>query len=422
MHTVESERRRRVYRATDDQMISVVRWRWPRGSMKFKSMCWWPCFCLMCWMVHGAQCTHIISKTRYIYILTHFIFLLFSVSIIIICDICDVTLDSNDPNQIISTNEAGVETVSDRPSNIFDSESQTQAPRDDDDDSFFIPDETSGPLSAPVLKKWVSIVLNNKVATLAVVALATTFGFAIAVLYPWTGPNNIETSKAKAMTTECDTRRLHDTKPHHIAVAPEAAVPSWEGRKLFPLACTTTINPPDTATISNCVGSSDPGNSNVLQQAINDASDNDVICMNPGKYYTACQTHVTKPLTILGACAGVNAPGDPNFNPTSGARTGCTASGETVWVASNEFNTVNGGLQGIFVDTSDVTIDGIAFHEETETFRRTVGVLCDASSGSYENIKVLNNYMKAAKISATCPIGGADSSLFPKTITNLEYK
>lgn len=358
-----------------------------------------------------------------IYILTHFIFLLFSVSII-----CDVTLDSNDPNQIISTNEAVETVLDDRPSNnIFDSESQTQAPRDDDDDdddSFFIPDETSGPLSAPVLKKWVSIVLNNKVATLAVVALATTFGFAIAVLNPWTGPNNIETSKA--ITTECDNdRRLHDTKPHHIAVAPEAAVPSWEGRKLFTLpACTTTISPtdPTTTTISNCVGSSNPGANNVLQQAINDASDNDVICMKPGKYYTACQTHVNKKLTILGACAGVQAPGDANFDPTSGPRTGCTATGETVWVASNTYDDSNGGLQGIFVDVSDVTIDGIAFYEESETFRRTVGVLCDAPSGNYENIKVLNNYMKAAKISATCAIGGNDSSKFPKTITNLEYE
>ena len=336
-------------------------------------------------------------------------------------------LDSNDPNQIISTydNEAVETVLDDHPNNIFKAESQTQAPRDDDDDSFFIPDETSAgdaptnnTPSESVLKKWVvSIVLNNKVATLAVVALATTFGFAIGAL-TWTGANEMVTSKA----TNCIDRRLHDdTKPHHIAVAPEAAVPSWEGRKLT--ACTTTIDPPNTATIQNCVGSSNPGNSNVLQQAINDASDNDVICMNPGNYYTACQTHVTKPLTIRGACAGIPASDDPNFDPTSEVRSGCTESAETVWVASNAFDDSNGGLQGIFVDVSGVTIDGISFYEETETFRRTVGVLCDAGPGDYENIKVLNNYMKGEKISASCPIGGANgSSQFPKTITNLEYE
>jgi len=78
-------------------------------------------------------------------------------------------------------------------------------------------------------------------------------------------------------------------------------------------------------------------------------------------------------------------------------------------------------LQGIFVDSSDVTIDGIAFYEESMTFRRMVGILCDAPAGNYENIKVLNNYMKGDQISSTCPIGGPDSLKFPKTITNLEY-
>jgi hypothetical protein len=70
-----------------------------------------------------------------------------------------------------------------------------------------------------------------------------------------------------------------------------------------------------------------------------------------------------------------------------------------------------------------VTIDGIAFYEESMTFRRMVGILCTAPAGNYENIKVLNNYMKGDKISSTCPIGGAtdQGATFPKNITNLEY-
>lgn len=344
------------------------------------------------------------------------------------------------PNQIIPPTNEAVETVlDDRPNtnnnteNIFDAESQTRAraPRDDDD-SFFVPDGTSGdapanngntPPSASAPKKWMSIVMNNNLATLAVVAasamLATTLVGAIGVLKTRTGADKIQISKATA--TDCIERRLHDTKPHHIAVETAAAVPSLEGRKLS--TCTVTIDPPDVSSnFANCVGSSSPGNSNVLQQAINDATAGDVICMNPGKYYTACQTRINKALTIRGACAGIVANSSDTFDPTSQTRTGCTAGGETVWVASNAYDDSNGGLQGIFVDVSDVTIDGISFYEETETFRRTVGVLCDAPPGNYENISVLNNYMKGNKISSDCPIGGPSGSTnFPKTITNLEY-
>ncbi len=187
-----------------------------------------------------------------------------------------------------------------------------------------------------------------------------------------------------------------------------------------PTPCNVTINPPDVSTGLNvgCSATRD----NVLKAAIDAATAGDVICMNPGKYYTACQTRVNKPLTIRGACAGVSASSlDLSFNATAQIRTGCSAAGETVWIAGNATGDSNGGLQGIFVDSSDVTIDGIAFYEESMTFRRMVGILCDAPPGNYENIKVLNNYMKGEKISSTCPIGGPGSSQFPKTITNLEY-
>eukprot|EP00986_Skeletonema_menzelii_P010034 scaffold4726_cov142-Skeletonema_menzelii.AAC.1 len=338
-------------------------------------------------------------------------------------------IQNPNPNQIIPPTNEAVETVlDDRPNtnnnteNIFDAESQTRAraPRDDDD-SFFVPDGTSGDAptnngnthpSASAPKKWMSIVMNNNLATLAVVAasamLATTLVGAIGVLKTRTGADKIQISKATA--TDCIERRLHDTKPHHIAVETAAAVPSLEGRKLS--TCTVTIDPPDvTSSLANCVGSSSPGNNNVLQQAINDAQPGHVICMNPGLYYTACQTRINKALTIRGACFGIVADSSDTFDPTSQTRTGCAAGGETVWVASNSYGDSNGGLQGIFVDHSDVTIDGISFYEDTETFRRTVGVLCDAPPGNYENISVLNNYMKGNKISSDCPIGGPNDKM-----------
>lgn len=311
--------------------------------------------------------------------------------------------------------------------------SPARAPRDDN--SFFVQDEMSGDAGADAppsasAPTWMSIAMNNNVAALAIVAalamLATALTGAIGILNTRT-----EIKISKATATNClerERRLVHDAKPRRVAdVATAAAVPSLEGRKLQQ-ACTVTIDPPDvSSSLTNCVGSMTPGNNNVLQKAIIDASDDDVICMNPGKYYTACLTRINKRLTIRGACGSVpfvkTATFDPaTFNPTLGPRPDCAASGETVWVASNTKGDSNGALQGIFVDTSDVTIDGISFYEETETFRRTVGVLCDAISGTYQNIKVLNNYMKGEKISSTCPIGGADGTKFPKTIINLEYR
>ena len=151
------------------------------------------------------------------------------------------------------------------------------------------------------------------------------------------------------------------------AVDTAADEPSLGERKLQ--ACSTTINPPDVSTGLNVVCSQT--RDNVLQAAINAATAGDVICMNPGKYYTACQTRVNKPLTIRGACAGVSATSlDLSFNATAQIRTGCSAAGETVWIASNTKGDSNGGLQGIFVDSSDVTIDGISFYEESETHSR----------------------------------------------------
>ena len=295
------------------------------------------------------------------------------------------------------------------------------------------PSDDVGNATAPT-STWMSLVMNNKdrVVTLATVAALAMSAIALAGII---GNMNARTANQMQMSTsakarECSERRLLDdnAKPRHAAVATAAAaaVPTLEGRKLVK-TCSVTISPPDvssdlqvctSATVSNT-----NKNDNVLQAAINAATPGDVICMAPGKYYTGCETRVNKALTIQGACAGVAfTTGSDSFNPTSGPRPGCTEPGETVWVAGDQTGDSNGGLQGIYVDVENVAIDGISFYEESASFRRTVGILCDAPIGTYENIAVLNNYMKGEKISASCPIGGKDSTLFPKTINNLEYR
>ena len=178
---------------------------------------------------------------------------------------------------------------------------------------------------------------------------------------------------------------------------------------------TTIVNPPDPTTIQ-------PGcppanvNSNVLQNAINNAAAGDTIQLTAGAYYFECNVAVTKPLTILGACSGLPP------NPSGGTRDGCTA--ESIIFADSSL--APNGLYGIMIESSDVTIDGLFFQEATGTtdnaFRSMIAVLADSSTfncnGSYSNIIVRNNYMKGTKASSVLNWGGTNSS-YTCTINDL---
>ena len=214
-----------------------------------------------------------------------------------------------------------------------------------------------------------------------------------------------------------------------ISIAPPDA--SMERRlnthSVYPPTC--PINDSGTATTYPCVGEN-----NVLQAAIDGANDGDIIIMAPGKYYTSCPTQVTKRVTIRGACWGVPAPNDPLWDPLTGpTRPGCTATGETVWIASsNGCGAVsNGSVQGINIAIDGVTIDGLSFKEEDgNTFRAMISVLATSSpltgypaaNGEYHDIKILNNYMKGYKLSSTWLTGGDNNNLWPQTYDALEYR
>lgn len=159
-------------------------------------------------------------------------------------------------------------------------------------------------------------------------------------------------------------------------------------------------------------------NINVLQAAIDAASPGDIIVMAPGSYYFECNVYVTKPLTILGACKGVAvtnaAIGKAIDHDTP--RDNCAATGETTIIANGSvaFN----GLEGIFVLSSSVTIDGLAFREEGSTWRGMINIASPCANNFYQDIQVLNNYMVGEKISASYQIGGDTGSC---TLKNLKY-
>ena len=165
-------------------------------------------------------------------------------------------------------------------------------------------------------------------------------------------------------------------------------------------------------------------NDNVLKAAIEQANNGDTIQLSPGMYYLACHTDVDKQVTILGSCSGIPAPSDESWNNDgTQIRPGCTASGESIIVASKEHGDSNGALHGIFIETSDVTIDGLVFFEESETFRGMINVLMSVSlaEGTFTNIQVLNNYMKGDKSGSTYLWGGQVNSQ-PKVIDSLVVK
>ena len=191
---------------------------------------------------------------------------------------------------------------------------------------------------------------------------------------------------------------------------------------------TCPINDSGVSTVYGCTGED-----NVLQAAIEAASDGDTIYMAPGEYYTSCPTHVTKKVTIRGACWGIPAPSDPTWVPSSTTpRTDCSAAGESVWIASaNGCGGVsNGSLKGINIAIDGVTIDGLSFKENGEKFRGMITVLnqdsplpgIPAANGVYSNIRILNNYMKGDKVSSTYPTGGNVNTRWPQTYDGLEYR
>ena len=114
-------------------------------------------------------------------------------------------------------------------------------------------------------------------------------------------------------------------------------------------------------------------------------------------YYLACQAVVDKQVTILGCWARIPAPSDENWNNDG------TASGESIIAPSKDHGDSNGALHGIFIEISDITIDGLVFSEERLTLRGMINILMSAflAEGTYTNITTLNHYMKGEKRQST---------------------
>ena len=142
---------------------------------------------------------------------------------------------------------------------------------------------------------------------------------------------------------------------------------------------TINVNPPDVPSGGGLNVQCTSQRDNVLKYAIDNASPGDTLILAPGLYYLACPTKIDKPLTILGACADWLASTDPNFNATSQVRPGCNATGETVIMASSRYGDSNGALQGIWINSNDVTVKGLSFYEDNEKFRGMFNILSDVS-------------------------------------------
>ena len=143
-------------------------------------------------------------------------------------------------------------------------------------------------------------------------------------------------------------------------------------------SATINVNPPDVSSTGLDVVCS-AQRDNVLKYAIDNASSGDTLVLAPGLYYLACPTKIDKALTILGACADWVASTDPSFNATSQIRPGCNATGESVIMASSRYGDSNGALHGIWINSGDVTVSGLAFYEDNMQFRGMFNILSDVS-------------------------------------------